>query len=187
GVPVAFEVARRLRAPLDVFVVRKLGVPGHPELALGALATGGVRVINRQLVRQLGIGDAAVEEVTAVEARELERREREYRGDRPPASVRGRTVILVDDGLATGSTMVAAIEALRLQDPARIIVAAGVGAPQTCAALSGVADDCVCALEPPMLDSVGRWYSDFSQTTDAEVRDLLARAGQERPEPAPSR
>jgi predicted phosphoribosyltransferase len=187
GVPVAFEVARGLRAPLDVFVVRKLGVPGHPELAMGAIASGGVRVINRQLVRQLGIPDVAVERVTALEARELERREREYRGDRAPASVRGRTAILVDDGLATGSTMVAAIEALRLQDPARIIVAAGVGAHQTCAALSGVADDCVCALEPPMLDSVGRWYSDFSQTTDAEVRDLLERAGQERPQLMPSR
>ena len=187
GVPVAFEVAQRLQAPLDVFVVRKLGVPGHQELAMGAIASGGVRVINPGLVRQLGIADAAVEQVTAEETRELERREREYRGGRAPAPVRGRTVILVDDGLATGSTMVAAIEALRLQDPARIVVAAGVGAAQTCAALSGVADDCVCALQPTMLDSVGRWYGDFSQTTDAEVRDLLARAGQERPQPAPSR
>jgi predicted phosphoribosyltransferase len=187
GMPVAFEVAQRLQAPLDVFVVRKLGVPGHEELAMGAIASGGVRVLNRRLIGQLGVGDAAVERVTAVETRELERRERAYRGESAPVPVRGRTVILVDDGLATGSTMRAAIEALRLQDPARIIVAAGVGAAQTCAALSAVADDCVCAVQPALLDSVGRWYSDFSQTTDAEVRDLLERARQERPQLMPSR
>jgi predicted phosphoribosyltransferase len=187
GVPVAFEVARALRAPLDVFVVRKLGVPGHEELAMGAIASGGLRVINRRVVEQLGIPPAAIEQVTAAETRELQRRERDYRGQRPPALVRGRTIVLVDDGLATGSTMAAAIEALRMQGPTRIIVAAGVGTAQTCAALAGVADDCVCVLRPPLLDGVGRWYADFSQTTEREVRDLLERAGQERPEPAPSR
>lgn len=187
GVPVAFEVARRLRAPLDVFVVRKLGVPGHEELAMGAIASGGLRVLNQRLVEQLGITHAAIERVTSVETRELERRERDYRGNRPPTPVRGRTIILVDDGLATGSTMMAAIEALQLQDPARIIVAAGVGAPQACAALYGVADDCVCAVRPPILDGVGRWYADFSQTTDAQVRDLLEEAAQALPDPAPAR
>lgn len=178
GVPVAFEVARRLRAPLDVFVVRKLGVPGQEELAMGAIASGGPRVINRRLVEQLGISAAAVEAVAARETLELERREREYRGLRPPAVLRGRTVILVDDGLATGSTVMAAVSALRLQQPARIVVAAGVGHPQTCAALAGVADDCVCALRPAALDAVGRWYADFSPTTDAEVKNLLDRARQ---------
>jgi predicted phosphoribosyltransferase len=187
GVPVGFEVARRLRAPLDVFVVRKLGVPGHEEVAMGAIASGGLRVFNRRLVERLGITPAAIERVTSVETRELERREREYRGDRPPAPVHGRTIILVDDGLATGSTMTAAIEALRVQDPARIVVAAGVGAPQACAALSGLADQCVCAVRPPVLDGVGRWYADFSPTTDAEVRDLLERAAQDLAVPAPAR
>lgn len=187
GVPVAFEVARRLRAPLDVFVVRKLGVPGHEELAMGAIASGGTRVINQEVVRQLGISTSTIEQVASREALELSRREREYRGDRPPLPVRGRTVLLVDDGLATGSTMMAAIEALRRQNPAGIIVAAGVGAADTCAALSGVADGCVCALRPPWLDAVGRWYQDFSQTTDAEVRDLLARASHEWVEAASSR
>lgn len=187
GVPVAFEVARHLRAPLDVFVVRKLGAPGHEELAMGAIASGGTRVVNQDVVRQLGISASSFELVANREKLELARREREYRGDRPPVPVGGRTVLLVDDGLATGSTMMAAIEALRRQEPARILVAAGVGAADTCAALSGVADGCVCALRPPWLDAVGRWYQDFSQTTDAEVRDLLARAGREWMEPAPSR
>jgi predicted phosphoribosyltransferase len=184
GVPVAFEIARVLGAPLDVFVVRKLGVPGQEELAMGAIATGGVRVVNQHVVRQLGIPASAIEQVAAIENRELERRERLYRGERPPLPVRGRTVILVDDGLATGSTMMAAIEALRLQGPARIVIAAGVGSPQACAALSGVADACVCALMPPMLDGVGRWYADFSPTTDTEVQELLKRAAQEQPTPA---
>jgi len=187
GVPVGFEVARRLRAPLDVFVVRKLGVPGHEEVAMGAIASGGLRVFNRRLVERLGITPAAIERVTSVETRELERRERAYRGDRPPTLVHGRTIILVDDGLATGATMTAAIEALRLGDPARIVVAAGVGAPQACAAVSGLADECVCAVRPPVLDGVGRWYADFSPTTDAEVRDLLERAAQDLAVPAPAR
>jgi predicted phosphoribosyltransferase len=184
GVPVAFETARALGAPLDVFVVRKLGVPGQEELAMGAIATGGVRVINQRIVQQLAIPPSVIEGVAAVEHQELERRERLYRGDRPALPVRGRTVILVDDGVATGSTMMAAIEALRLQGPARIVIAAGVGSPQACAALSGVADACVCALRPPMLDGVGRWYADFSQTTDAEVRELLNRAAHEQSTPA---
>ena len=184
GVPVGFELAHRLRVPLDVFVVRKLGVPGHEELAMGAIASGGVRVINRELVQHLGISAADINRVTELETRELERRERAYRGGRTPASVRGRTILLVDDGLATGSTMRAAVEALRLQAPAGIIVAAGVGAPQACAELSVVANGCVCAVQPLSLDGVGRWYADFSQTTDAEVRDLLERASREWPSPA---
>jgi predicted phosphoribosyltransferase len=183
GVPVAFEVARVLGAPLDVFVVRKLGVPGQEELAMGAIATGGVRVVNQHVVRQLGIPASVIEQVAAVENRELDRRERLYRGERPPLPIRGRTVILVDDGLATGSTMMAAIEALRLQGPARIVIAAGVGSPQACAALSGGADACVCALIPPRLDGVGRWYEVFSQTTDDEVRSLLERAARDQPMP----
>jgi predicted phosphoribosyltransferase len=186
GVPVAFEVALALRAPLDVFVVRKLGVPGQEELAMGAIASGGVRVINQNVVRQLGIPISVIDQVAARETRELERRERAYRGGHPPAPVRGHTVVLVDDGLATGSTMMAAVEASRRLGPARLVVAAGVGAPQACAALAGVADECVCALRPPLLDGVGRWYADFSQTTDAEVRDLLERATQGQPDPAPS-
>jgi predicted phosphoribosyltransferase len=183
GVPVAFEVARRLRAPLDVFVVRKLGVPGHEELAMGAIASGGIRVINEDVVEHLRVPPSLIDRVTAVEEREIERREQAYRAGRAPALVRGRTVILVDDGLATGSTMMAAVEALRRRDAARIVVAAGVCSTQSCAALAGVADECVCALEPPMLDAVGRWYEDFAQTEDSEVRSLLERAVRE-PEPA---
>jgi predicted phosphoribosyltransferase len=176
GVPVAFEVARLLAAPLDVFVVRKLGVPGQEELAMGAIASGGVCVINHALVRQLGIPARAIEAVTATETRELERRQTLYRGRRPPLDVRGRTVILVDDGLATGATMAAAVRALRKQGPASIVVAAPVGAPETCAALAGMADDCVCVLRPPELRGVGLWYEDFRQTDDAEVRACLDRA-----------
>ncbi len=176
GVPVAFEVARELHAPLDVFVVRKLGLPGHDELAMGALATGGVRVINQDLVRDLRLPEAVVEAVTARERRELERRERLYRGDRPPLDVRGRTVILVDDGLATGSSMRAAVVALRQRRPARIVVAVPVGAPETCAALQAEADETICANTPVHFESVGQWYDDFSQTTDAEVKELLERA-----------
>ena len=176
GVPVAFEVARELGAPLDVFVVRKLGVPGQQELAMGAIAPGGVCVVNEALVRQLHIPAGTLDAVATAETRELERRERLYRGGRPPVDVRGRTVILVDDGLATGATMHAAVRALRTQGPAAIVVAAPVGAPETCAALSGPADDCVCVLRPPALRGVGLWYEDFTQTEDAEVRALLERA-----------
>ena len=178
GVPVGFEVARALGAPLDVFVVRKLGVPGHEELAMGAIATGGVRILNEELVRALGIPDHLIEAVAATEQEELARRERLYRGNRPPPDVRGRTVILVDDGLATGATMQAAINALRQQQPARIVVAVPIAAPETCDHLKTEADDVVCAVTPEPFYAVGLWYEDFSQTTDDEVRDLLARSVQ---------
>jgi putative phosphoribosyl transferase len=176
GVPVAFEVARALGAPLDVFLVRKLGVPGHKELAMGALATGGVRVLNERVVRELGIPDAAIEAVAAEEQRELARRERDYRGDRPAPAVGGRTVILVDDGLATGSTMRAAVAALRRQGPARIVVAVPAAAPATCDQFRAEVDEIVCAVTPEPFYAVGLWYEDFSPTTDDQVRDLLARA-----------
>ena len=176
GVPVAYEVARRLGAPLDVFIVRKLGVPGHEELAMGALASSGVRVLNRDLIDELEIPRSAVEEVIQREARELERRERAYRGTQPAPDLRGRTVVLVDDGLATGTTMRAAVEAVRAQRPARIIVAVPVAAASTCADLSEVADEMVCARTPEPFRAVGLWYEDFEQTTDEEVSELLARA-----------
>ena len=179
GVPVADEVARALGAPLDVFLVRKLGVPGHEELAMGAIASGGVRVLNQEIVRALRIPDEVIEAVAAQEQQELARRERLYRGDRPPPDVRERTVILVDDGLATGATMHAAVQALRQQQPARIVVAVPIAAPETCAELSGEVDDIVCAATPQPFHAVGLWYADFSQTTDDEVRDLLARAGEQ--------
>ena len=178
GVPVAYEVARALGAPLDVFVVRKLGVPGHEELAMGAVATGGVRVLNESVVNALGIPDNVIDAVAAQEERELARRERLYRDGRPPPDVRGKTVILVDDGLATGATMHAAIRALRQQHPARIIVAVPVAAPETCEALRAEVDEVICALTPEPFLAVGFWYEDFSQTTDEEVRDLLARQQQ---------
>ena len=176
GVPVAYEVARALGAPLDVFLVRKLGVPGHEELAMGAVATGGVRVLNDQVVRALGIPPDVIDMVAAWEQQELARRERLYRGDRPPPDVKGRTVILVDDGLATGATMRAALAALRQQQPARRVVAVPTAAAQTCDALRTEADDVVCATTPEPFDAVGFWYEDFSQTTDDEVRELLDRA-----------
>ena len=175
GVPVAYEVARRLGAPLDVFVVRKLGVPGHEELAMGAVATGGVRVLNDQLVEQLGIPDQMIDAVAARERQELARRERLYRGGRRPPDVRGRTVILVDDGLATGATMYAAIEALRKQNPGRIVVAVPTASPETCEEMKVKADHVICAITPDPFQAVGRWYQDFSQTSDEEVADLLAR------------
>jgi erythromycin esterase-like protein/predicted phosphoribosyltransferase len=174
GVPVGYEVARALGAPLDVFVVRKLGVPGYEELAMGAVATGGVRVLNEQLVERLGIPEPMIEAVAARERQELARRERLYRGGRPPPDVRGRTVILVDDGLATGATMHAAIQALRQQNPARIVVAVPTAAPEICEEMKTKADDVICAITPEPFDAVGRWYRDFSQTTDEEVGALLA-------------
>ena len=175
GVPVAYEVARALGAPLDVFLVRKLGVPGHEELAMGAVATGGVRVLNDQVVRALRIPDYVIDAVAAQEQQELARRERLYRGGRPPPDVRGRTVILVDDGLATGATMHAAIKALRQLQPARLVVAVPTAAPETCEALRAEVDEVICAITPEPFYAVGLWYEDFSQTTDEEVRDLLAR------------
>src|SRR5262245_39744264 len=168
GVPVAFEVARALHAPLDVFLVRKVGVPGHEELAMGAIASGGVRVLNADVVRMLRISDEVFDAVAAEEWRELQRRERLYRGDRPAPDVHGRIVILVDDGLATGSTMRVAVAALRQQQPARIVVAVPVGAPETCAEFQAEADEAVCARTPEPFRAVGLWYDDFSQTTDAE-------------------
>lgn len=173
GVPVAHEVARALQAPLDVYLVRKLGVPGHEELAMGAIAPGGVRVLNTDVIQMLGITEDQVAAVAADEERELERRDREYRGGRPAPEIHGRTVLLVDDGLATGSTMRAAAAAVRAQHPQRLVVAVPVGAPDTCEALRQEADEVVCALAPEPFQAVGLWYDDFSQTTDAEVREIL--------------
>jgi putative phosphoribosyl transferase len=184
GVPVAFEVARALRAPLDVFLVRKLGLPGHEELAMGAIGSGGVRVLNEDLVRALRIPEEEIDAVTVEEQRELERREREYRDDRPAPDVRRRTVILVDDGLATGSTMRAAVAALRRQHPARIVVAVPVGAGETCADFGADADEVICARTPDPFYAVGLWYGDFGQTSDEEVRDLLELAAEEHASPA---
>jgi predicted phosphoribosyltransferase len=186
GVPVAYEVARALHAPLDVFMVRKLGVPGYEELAMGAIATGGVRVLDEELVRMLHLPRDVIERVTAIEMTELERRERQYRGDRPAPDVLGRTVILIDDGLATGSTMRAAIAALKKEGAKRIVVAVPVAPPETCEALRVQVDDVVCAVTPELFRAVGLWYGDFSQTTDEEVRDLLARAASEAPSPSHS-
>lgn len=179
GVPVGFEVARALKAPLDVFLVRKLGVPGHEELAMGAIASGGIRVINPEVVGQLGISDDILDAVAADELQELERRERVYRGDRPAPAVRGRTVILVDDGLATGSSMRAAVAALRRQQPERLVVAVPVAAPDTCAAFQREADEAICVQTPEPFYAVGAWYEDFSQTTDDEVRELLEQMSDE--------
>ena len=180
GVPVAFEVARRLAAELDVFVVRKLGVPGQEQLAMGAIASGGTRVLNDSVIEALGIDDETIEAVAAQEQRELERRELLFRGDRPPPGIQGRTVVLVDDGLATGSTMLAALRALREQSPARVIVAVPVAAPETCELMEDEADEVVCAATPEPFHAVGLWYEDFEQTTDEEVRELLERAREER-------
>jgi putative phosphoribosyl transferase len=176
GVPVACEIARRLGAPLDVFVVRKLGVPGHEELAMGALASGGVRVLNQDLIDELGIPDRLVEESTLREQNELDRRERAYRGTRPAPELRGKTVVLVDDGLATGNTMRAAVEAVRAQGPARVVVAVPVSARASCEQLAEVADEVVCGRTPDPFHAVGMWYEDFEQTSDAEVGALLSQA-----------
>ncbi|MCU1259466.1 MAG: putative phosphoribosyl transferase [Bryobacterales bacterium] len=180
GVPVAFEVAQALRAPLDVFVVRKLGVPGHEELAFGAIAPGGVLILNPLLVRQLGIPQEVINSVVAREQEELARRERIYRGDRPPPEVRGQTVILIDDGLATGATMLAAAKALRREAPKEIVVAVPVAARETCHDLEPEVDRVVCGFTPEPFYAVSRWYEDFSETTDDEVRDLLERAARQR-------
>jgi predicted phosphoribosyltransferase len=176
GVPVGAEVARHLGVPLDVFIVRKLGVPGYEELAMGALASGGVRVMNAEVVGELAIPERAIDAVVATEADELARREQAYRGGRPPLDVAGRTVILVDDGLATGSTMRAAVEGLRQRGPSRVVVAVPVAATSTCEALADEVDEIVCAQTPEPFLAVGLWYADFSQTTDEEVRAELERA-----------
>jgi putative phosphoribosyl transferase len=176
GVPVAFEVARALDAPLDVFVVRKLGVPGHEELAMGALASGGVRVLSDDLIARLGIDDQAIARAVAAESAELERREHAYRGERGPVDTAGKTVILVDDGLATGSTMRAAANAVGAQGPERLVVAVPVAAVQTCEELRTEVDEIECVSTPDPFAAVGLWYDDFAPTGDEEVRRLLARA-----------
>ncbi|HEY3041549.1 MAG TPA: phosphoribosyltransferase [Pyrinomonadaceae bacterium] len=181
GVPVAYEVAKQIGAPLDVFLVRKLGVPGHEELAMGAIASGGVRVINKEVVRLLQIPNELIDAVAAVEQQELERRQHEYRDDRSPPEVKGLVVILIDDGLATGSTMRAAAAALRKQGPARLVIAVPVSAPETCDEFRSEVDEIVCAVTPEPFRGVGLWYKDFSQTTDEEVRELLERARQKHP------
>jgi putative phosphoribosyl transferase len=173
GVPVAAEVANYLAAPLDVFLVRKLGVPGHAELAMGAIAEGGVEVLDERLIRALAIPRASVDEIAKRERLELDRRDRQYRGGRQRPNVVDRTVIVVDDGLATGATMEAAILALRRLGPAAVVAAAPVGAPETCARLRRHADRVVCAATPSDLRAVGEWYDDFTQTTDEEVRQLI--------------
>ena len=176
GVPVAYEVARALHAPLDVFLVRKLGLPGQEEFAMGAIASGGVRLLNEEVIRAYGISDAEIESVAEAEERELARREELYRDGRPPPPLAGRTVILIDDGLATGSSMRAAVLALREEHPARIIVAVPVAAAEVCDEFRGEVDEIVCAATPHPFYAVGLWYEDFSQTTDEEVHDLLERA-----------
>jgi len=180
GVPVAFEVARRLGAPLDVFIVRKLGVPGFEELAVGAIASGGVRVLNEDVMRALPNADELIESVTERETVELDRREQTYRNGRSAPELRDRVVILVDDGLATGATMRAAVKALRQRGVARIVVAVPVGPPDTCREFEDAADETVCASMPEFFQAVGQYYEDFSQTSDEEVRELLSRAAQER-------
>jgi putative phosphoribosyl transferase len=176
GMPVAFEVATALNAPLDLFIARKLGVPGQEELAFGAIASGGVRVLDPEIVEAVGISERRIEEITGRERSELERREQAYRGDRPPVEVYGRTAILVDDGIATGSSMRAAIFALRALRPERIIVAVPVAPPSTCKRLRLEVDELVCVATPEFFDAIGRFYEDFSQVSDQEVRNLLQRA-----------
>ena len=180
GVPVAYEVAQRLGVPLDVFIVRKLGVPGFEELAAGAIASGGVRVLNEDVLRALPKADQIIESVTEKETAELERREKIYRDDRPAPELCDRVVILVDDGLATGATMRAAVKALRQRGVAKIVVAVPVGPPDTCREFEDEADETICASAPEFFQAVGQYYEDFSQTSDEEVRDLLARAAEDR-------
>ena len=180
GVPVAYEVAQRLGVPLDVFIVRKLGVPGFEELAAGAIASGGVRVLNEDVLRVLPKAYQIIESVTEKETAELERREKIYRDDRPAPELRDRVVILVDDGLATGATMRAAVKALRQRGVAKIVVAVPVGPPDTCREFEDEADETICASAPEFFQAVGQYYEDFSQTSDEEVRDLLARAAEDR-------
>ncbi|MGA3293344.1 MAG: phosphoribosyltransferase [Candidatus Acidiferrales bacterium] len=178
GVPVAFEVANALDAPLDVFLSRKLGVPGQEELAFGAVATGGVRVLDQELIEGLGISKQEIEEITGRVRHELERRERVYRGSRAPLKLEGRTVLLVDDGIATGSSMRAAIDALRQMKPARLVVAVPVAPLSTCHRLRSMVDDLVCVDMPEAFYAIGQFYGDFSQVTDEEVTDLIHRAAQ---------
>ena len=178
GVPVAYEVARELRAPMDVFVVRKLGVPSHEELGMGAIATGGVRILDPGIIRELGISQGTIDSVTQREQQELERREHLYRGDSPAPSIQNRTIVVVDDGLATGSTMKAALQALRQQKPRRLIVAVPTAPAETCEQLKLLADEVVCTTTPDPFLAVGGSYIDFSQTTDEEVCAIAGRAAE---------
>jgi putative phosphoribosyl transferase len=173
GVPVAYEIAHKLQVPMDIFIVRKLGVPVHEELAMGAIATGGVRVLNEDVIRKLQITDEMIEAAAEEQERELRRRELEYRGDRAPLELGGKTVILVDDGLATGASMRAAVQALKLHSPAKIIVAVPVGAEETCRLFQGEVDELICGETPEDFRAVGAWYHDFTQTTDEEVCRLI--------------
>ncbi len=176
GVPVGFEITESLGLRLDIFLVCKLGLPCQPHLAMGAIASGGVRVLNHSVIRALGIHDDTIDFVAEQEQEELERRERLYRGDRPPADVRGKTVILADDGLAAGSNLQAAVTALRLEHPARLVVAVPIAAASSASGLRGQVDELVCIAEVEPLEGVGLWYDDFTETTDEEVRHLLSRA-----------
>jgi putative phosphoribosyl transferase len=185
GVPVAFEVAKALNAPLDVFIVRKLGVPAYPEMAMGAVATGGVRVLNPRVIAELRIPKETIEQVAAKELEEVDRRERDYRGDTPLKRLEGATVILVDDGLATGATMRAAVQSVRMQSPRRVVVAVPAGAGKTCRTLRQEADEVICLIETDHFFAVGQWYRNFDQLTDSEVNRLLAEAGGNTPGPRP--
>lgn len=176
GVPVAYEVALALNAPLDVLIVRKLGLPGQEELALGAIASGGIHILNEDIIRALAVPEEAINVVARKEFQELQRREQMYRGDRPASDVRDRTAILIDDGLATGASMRAAVAGLRAQQPARIVIAVPVAAPETCSAFEFEVDEIVCLMTPEPFLGVGRWYADFRQTTDEEVRTFLEEA-----------
>ncbi len=178
GVPVGFEIAQALHVPLDVIVVRKLGVPGQEELAMGAIATGGICILNKDVVQFLNIPDEVIDEITAQELQELERREHLFRGERPAYDVGGRTVILVDDGIATGATMHAAVAAIKQRQPTRIIIAVPTAAPSTCDEFAAEVDELVCVIRPEPFIAVGYWYRQFSQTSDEEVRSLLERANQ---------
>ncbi|HXH12977.1 MAG TPA: phosphoribosyltransferase [Alphaproteobacteria bacterium] len=183
GVPIAYEIAQRLNAALDLMLVRKLGVPGHEELAMGAIAPGGTQVLNDEVIQGLGISKETIDRVAAVELHELRRRERAYRGERPAPRIQGRCIILVDDGLATGATMRAAIAVVRRQQPAEIVVAVPVAPPDTVAALRQEADAVICPATPEPFLGIGRWYEDFTQVTDEDVRTLLERAWQRQPAP----
>ena len=176
GVPIAFEVAQKLGAELDLMVVRKLGLPWHSELAMGAIASGGIRILNEDVVRSSGVNESTIDQVQQDEEKELTRRETAYRGDRPTPTLQGRRIILVDDGIATGATIKAAVKAARRQKPADITVAVPVAPPETLSALRDLADDVICVLAPDMMNAIGAWYIDFDQTSDDEVRDLLNRA-----------
>ena len=178
GVPVGFEIALKLNLPLDVFVVRKLGVPGQRELAMGAIASGGVRILNEDVLRAMPFAAATIADITAQESREVERRERDYRQSRPAPEISEKTVILVDDGLATGATMLAAIAALRQREPAKIVVAVPVCPPETLEEIKRVADETVILFAPDWFRGVGQFYEDFAQLSDEAVRDLLARAAE---------